>query len=30
MKKDDYYFEGKATGETAQPGIFSSRRYFIV
>ncbi|MFJ8459348.1 NAD(P)/FAD-dependent oxidoreductase [Lysinibacillus xylanilyticus] len=23
-KKDDYYFEGKATGETAQPGIFAS------
>lgn len=23
-KKDDYYFEGKATGETAQPGIFAA------
>ncbi len=23
-KKDDYYFEGKATGETAQPGIFAT------
>jgi len=23
-KKDDYYVEGKATGETAQPGIFAA------
>lgn len=23
-KKDNYYFEGKATGETAQPGIFAA------
>ncbi|MGE7945396.1 NAD(P)/FAD-dependent oxidoreductase [Lysinibacillus sp. NPDC093688] len=23
-KKDDYYFEGKATGETTQPGIFAA------
>ena len=23
-KKDDYYFEAKATGETAQPGIFAA------
>jgi thioredoxin reductase (NADPH) len=23
-KKDDYYFEGKATGETVQPGIFAA------